>query len=61
MAGTTKGSTMTNTPHTETPTTTVPDKEAPAGIETLDLTPEGLADAPAHEEDSGSIVHTGNS
>jgi hypothetical protein len=52
---------MTNTLHTETPTTAAPDEEAPAGIETLDLTPEGLADAPARQEDSGSIVHTGNS
>jgi hypothetical protein len=32
-----------------------------AGIDTLDLTPEGLADAPAHEEDFDSLVHTGNS
>jgi hypothetical protein len=52
---------MTNAPHTETPTTAITDQETPAGIETLDLTPEGLAEAPAHEEDSGSIVHTGNS
>jgi hypothetical protein len=52
---------MTNTPHTETPTTAVPDNEAPAGIEAFDLTPEGLADTPARQEDSGSIVHTGNS
>ena len=59
--GITKGSTMTNTPHTETPTTAVPDNEAPAGIEAFDLTPEGLADTPARQEDSGSIVHTGNS
>jgi hypothetical protein len=34
---------------------------AVAGIETFDLTPEGLANTPAHEEDSGSLVHTGNS
>lgn len=52
---------MTNTPDTETTTPAVLDKEAPGGIETLDLTPEGLADAPAQQEDSGSIVHTGNS
>ena len=34
---------------------------AHAAIEDMDLTPEGLADAPAHEEDQESIVHTGNS
>jgi hypothetical protein len=34
---------------------------AVAGIESFDLTPEGLANTPAHEEDSGSLVHTGNS
>lgn len=27
----------------------------------LDLTPEGLADAPAQRQDPDSIVHTGNS
>jgi len=32
-----------------------------AGIEELDLTPAGLADAPANEQDRDSIVHTGNS
>ena len=32
-----------------------------AGLEDLDLTPAGLADAPASEQDSDSIVHTGNS
>jgi hypothetical protein len=52
---------MTNTTHTKLPNTAVPDKEAPAGIEAFDLTPAGLADAPARQEDSGSIVHTGNS
>jgi hypothetical protein len=34
---------------------------AHAAIEDLDLTPEGLADAPAHEEEPESLVHTGNS
>jgi hypothetical protein len=57
----TKGSTMTNTPHNAPLNTAVTDKEAPAGIEAFDLTPEGLADAPARQEVSGSIVHTGNS
>jgi hypothetical protein len=33
----------------------------PASIEDLDLTPAGLADAPANEQDRESIVHTGNS
>jgi hypothetical protein len=32
-----------------------------AALEDMDLTPDGLADAPAHEEDQESIVHTGNS
>lgn len=32
-----------------------------AGLEDLDLTPAGLADAPASEQDRDSIVHTGNS
>ncbi|MET1085919.1 MAG: hypothetical protein ABWY04_02165 [Arthrobacter sp.] len=32
-----------------------------AGLDGLDLTPEGLADAPAHQQDPDSIVHTGNS
>jgi hypothetical protein len=31
------------------------------GIEDFDLTPAGLADAPANEQDRESIVHTGNS
>jgi hypothetical protein len=33
----------------------------PISIGDLDLTPEGLADAPAHQQDFESIVHTGNS
>ncbi|MCQ6271164.1 hypothetical protein M8J71_11790 [Pseudarthrobacter sp. R1] len=33
----------------------------PMSIEDLDLTPAGLADAPANELDRESIVHTGNS
>ncbi|VXC57130.1 conserved hypothetical protein [Arthrobacter sp. 9AX] len=32
-----------------------------ANIEDLDLTPDGLDDAPAHQIDLESIVHTGNS
>jgi hypothetical protein len=50
--------TLTNAPHTETPINVVPDT---AGIGTFDLTPEGLAVAAARQEDSASIVHTGNS
>ncbi|MDP9696799.1 UNVERIFIED_ORG: hypothetical protein J2X79_004382 [Arthrobacter globiformis] len=46
---------MTNISDTPTPTTT------PIGIEDLDLTPEGLSDTPAHQQDAESIVHTGNS
>ena len=40
-----------NTPHSMTNT----------AVDDLDLTPAGLADTPAHEEDSESLVHTGNS
>jgi hypothetical protein len=36
-------------------------QENPAALEALDLTPDGLADAPAHELDLHSLVHTGNS
>jgi hypothetical protein len=44
---------MTNISDTPAPTAT--------RIEDLDLTPEGLSDAPAHQQDPESIVHTGNS
>ena len=46
---------MTNT-STEPKATVIP-----LSIEDLDLTPAGLADAPASELDLDSIVHTGNS
>lgn len=52
---------MTNTPHNAPLNAAVNDKEARAGIEAFDLTPEGLADAPARQEVAGSLVHTGNS
>lgn len=52
---------MTNTPHTADPATAGPAHETRRGLEDLDLTPEGLADTPAHQEDYESIVHTGNS
>lgn len=32
-----------------------------SGIEDFDLTPNGLADTPAQQMDSESLVHTGNS
>jgi hypothetical protein len=52
---------MTDTPVTQHPAPAVLGRRAPAGIEAFDLTPEGLADAPALKEDPESIVHTGNS
>ncbi|WP_395402171.1 hypothetical protein ACHMXB_01500 [Arthrobacter sp. UC242_113] len=52
---------MTNTLHNEPLTTAVLGKKTPFCIDTFDLTPAGLSDAPANQEDSGSIVHTGNS
>lgn len=55
VCGIKKGkATMTTTRKTTAPTTT------PA-LEDLDLTPDGLADAPALQQDHESIVHTGNS
>lgn len=52
---------MTNTAHAAPALIDAMGTRAPFDIEAFDLTPEGLADAPAHQEDSGSIVHTGNS
>lgn len=53
---------MTNNGHTTQPEATLIGGQAsPAGIEELDLTPSGLADAPASQQDQDSIVHTGNS
>lgn len=52
---------MTNNGHTKPETTLIGGQASPAGIEDLDLTPSGLADAPANEQDADSIVHTGNS
>lgn len=45
---------------------TRPDSPAAArqkwpGIEDLDLSPQGLADAPASQQDLDSLVHPGNS
>ena len=33
----------------------------PVSLEDLDLTPDGLADTPAHQEDPESIVHIAQS
>jgi hypothetical protein len=38
-----------------------PRGKRPWCIEDMDLTPEGLSDTPAHQQDPESIVHTGNS
>lgn len=46
---------------TENKATTNDEHTTHPGIQNLDLTPEGLADAPASEQDTDSIVHTGNS
>ncbi len=50
---------MTNSPYN--PADSTVDAGIPAGIDTFDLTPQGLANTPAHEEDFESLVHTGNS
>jgi hypothetical protein len=53
---------MMNNSYTAAPSATARcGQGTPISIEDLDLTPEGLADAPAHQQDSESIVHTGNS
>jgi hypothetical protein len=52
---------LTNTPLTGPALTAVSGIRAAIDIEAFDLTPEGLADAPAYQEEPGSIVHTGNS
>ncbi|WP_181037489.1 hypothetical protein [Arthrobacter sp. ZGTC412] len=51
---------MTNNTRTTTAAPRV-GRATPLGIEDFDLTPAGLADAPANEQDTDSIVHTGNS
>lgn len=35
--------------------------EEHTGLQSLDLSPQGLADAPAHQEDPDSLVYAGNS
>ena len=42
-------------------TTTTNGKDTAIIAADLDLTPHGLEDAPAHQEDPESIVYTGNS
>ena len=49
---------MNHTSHTG-PTTFIPG--APSVVEELDLSPQGLADAPASQQDPDSIVYAGNS
>ena len=50
---------MTN--HCHTPHSPAAAHEARAAVEHFDLTPAGLADAPAQQLDLDSLVHTGNS
>ena len=53
---------MTNNSHTTAPEATPANgPKTPAAAEDLDLTPEGLANAPALQQDPDSLVHTGNS
>lgn len=52
---------MTTNSHTTARDATPAGQKNLTCIEDLDLTPEGLADAPAHQQDPESIVHTGNS
>lgn len=53
---------MTNNSHTPAPDAApARGSESPTAIEDLDLTPDGLADAPAQQLDDESLVHTGNS
>jgi hypothetical protein len=52
---------MTANSHTTPDATHAAGQKSLTCIEDLDLTPEGLANAPAHQQDPESIVHTGNS
>ena len=47
--------------NTHTPHGPAAAREARAAVEHFDLTPAGLADAPAQQLDLDSLVHTGNS
>jgi hypothetical protein len=46
------------TPHAIPPATALGEH---LGLEELDLSPQGLADAPANQQDPDSIVYAGNS
>jgi len=46
------------TPHAGSPAATFGE---PLGVEDLDLSPQGLADAPANQQDPDSIVYPGAS
>ncbi|WP_164198699.1 hypothetical protein [[Micrococcus luteus] ATCC 49442] len=48
----------TDSAPTEPPTAARP---TPPRVEDLDLSPQGLADAPANQEDPDNLVHPGNS
>lgn len=50
---------MTN--HTIRPDSPTAARQEWPGIEDLDLSPQGLADAPASQQDPDSLVHPGNS
>lgn len=52
---------MTNNSHTTATDATPADGPETPAVEDLDLTPDGLADAPALQQDPDSLVHTGNS
>jgi hypothetical protein len=53
---------MTNNIQIAAPqTNTAAVREDRTAVDDLDLTPDGLADTPARQEDPDSIVHTGNS
>ena len=52
---------MTNGSPSPDPDDSAARQEKHNDVDHLDLTPEGLADAPAKEEDRDSIVHPGNS
>lgn len=52
---------MTNHSHNIDPTTLPAVSQGDGALEELDLTPAGLADAPAHQQEPDSLVHTGNS
>jgi hypothetical protein len=54
-----QGGIVTNHSAPEAAPATIPTERT--GLEDLDLTPQGLAGAPAHQEDPDSMVYAGNS